>query len=228
MKLIIIQYFGAGDVIFEQTLVRKLAKNYPVMWPVEPHMVSGFNRAYPHIMFVDRTTLNIDYNSKEDYIKDGVRYLPLRWADQILKVPYSQCMSAKYQLFDMNFNIWKQDAMWVRDRKKEQELFDYLGLKEGMEYTLVNRFFGTQSQLVAPIKEQGIEMCTIPGFSLFDWALVLERASQIFTVSTSVIFLLELLDLKAPVVNLFPRTPIETDFRNVEYILQKQKYIKHL
>ncbi len=227
MKICVIQFFGAGDVIWEQTLVHLLSKGHPVIWPVEPHFVEGFNRAYPHITFVDRTKFNIDYNCAEDYVKDGIRYLPLRFTDSIMKVPYKFCMESKYRCYDMDWRIWKQQAMWYRDRKKESELFTELGLKEGQEYTLVNRFFGSNSQLIAPISERGIEMCSMPGYSLFDWALILERATNIFTVSTSIIFLLELLELKAKEIHLFPRKPIEQNFENVDYILQKHKYILH-
>lgn len=228
MTVCVIQYFGLGDCLWEQTLVRNIAKNNPIIWPVEPHLMSGLNRAYPDISWLDRTKFNIDYNCKEDYTKDGIRYLPLRWADQILKVPYKNCMRAKYDLYNMEFDIWKQQAMWVRDRKREQELFDYLGLKEGQEYTLINRFFGTQSQLVAPIQEAGIEMCTIQDYSMMDWAKVLENATIIRTVSTSIIFALELLQLKAKEIHVYKRAPIETDFRNVEYILKSHNYQLHL
>lgn len=228
MKYIIIQYFGTGDVIWSQTLVHNLAKGGLIIWPVEPSMVEGLNRAYPLVFFVDRTQFNIDYNNREDYVKDGVRYVPLRWADTNAKVPYRECMMEKYRTHNMDYHIWKQQAMWVRDREKENSLYKHLGLHDGEEYTLVNRFFGTHSQLISPIEERGVEMCTIPGYSIFDWAKVICNASQIHTVSTSILFMLELLELKAPEIHLYRRAPMESDFSTIEYILQKHKYILHL
>ena len=230
MTTIPIQFFGAGDVIFEQTLVRYLAKNTQIIWPVEPHMVEGFNRAYPDIAFVDRTKFNIDYERKDDYIQYSIRYLPLRWADQILKVPYRKCMSAKYELYGMDYNLWRQQAMWVRDREKEEELFQLLGCAN-TEYNLVNTFFGTNSQmqvLIAPVNGlKNIEMKTISGYSLFDWAKVIENATEIHVVNSAILFLLELLNLKAKRPNLYRRAPIETDFRNVDYLFTKD-YILHM
>lgn len=227
MTIAPIQTFGLGDIIFEQTVVRKIAKNSPILWGVEKHFCEGLSRAYPDISFIDKERLNIDYLSKEDRIEDGVRYIPFRFADQILKVPYSRCMASKYEIFNMDCSTWKQQAMWTRDRQKEQALFDLLGLKEGQEYTLVNRFFGTQSQLVAPIAEKGVEMCTIEGYSLMDWAKIIEQASVIRTVSTSLFYLLELLNLQAKEIHLYPRKPIETDFRNIDYLFTKN-YILHV
>lgn len=228
MKLIVIQYFGLGDVVWCQTLVHNLSKCDMVIWPVEGHLVEGLNRAYPLVFFVDRKKFDVDYNNREDYVLDGVRYLPLRWADTNAKVPYRECMMEKYRTYGMDYHIWKQQAMWVRNKEKEDALYKHLGLEEGQEYTLVNRFFGTNSQLVAPIQEKGIEMCTIPGYSIFDWTKVICNASQVHTVSTSILFMLELLDLNTPEIHIYARKPIEQNFDTVSYIFEKHKYIQHL
>jgi hypothetical protein len=221
------QFFGLGDCLYEQTVVRRVANGNPIIWPVEPFFVEGLSSAFPDIYWVDRTKYLANYNSKEDYVKDGIRYLPMRFADQILKLPYDRCMAAKYQLYHMDYREWKEQAMWHRDEEKEDKLFKQLGLQEGQEYTLINRFFGTNSQLVAPIPDNGVEMGTIEGYSLFDWGKVIQNATIIKTVSTSLLFILEILDLKAKEIHLFPRKPIEQDFRNVEYLFTKN-YQLHL
>jgi hypothetical protein len=230
MTIVVLQFFGAGDVIYEQTLVRYLAKGSPIIWPVEPHMVEGFNRAYPDISFVDRTKFNIDYERKDDYIEDGIRYLPLRWADQILQVTYRFCMKSKYDMYGLDFMIWKQQATWIRDRKKEEELYLSFGCDKG-EYNLVNTFFGTFSQLQVPIKIDNnlpsVEMRTIPGYSLFDWAKIIENATEIHVVNSAILFLFELLTLKAKQPHLYRRHPIEVDFRNVDYLFTKD-YVLHM
>ncbi len=231
MIIVPIQWFGLGDIIFEQTLVRKIAKGNAIMWPSDALFVEGLNRAYPDITFIDRAKADIDYECKEDYVKNAMRFLPLRWADTILKVPYSQCMASKYALYDMDYRIWKEKAMWRRDEEKEDELYKLLQCDK-KEYNLVNSFFGSQSQLRVSIEVSNglpnINMGTVQGYSLFDWAKVIENASTINVVSSSIIYILEMLALKAPEVHLYCRKPIEHDFKTIDYIFEKHKYIQHL
>lgn len=225
------QYFGLGDVIFEQTLVR--AFNEPVLWGVQSNFIEGLQRAYPDITFIDTRLLNIDWNRKSEYEISGAKVLPLRWADQMLGLPYLQCMAAKYLLYGMAWEGWKDQAMWIRDTKKEMELSVLLASRHNIngQYNLVNTTFGSDSQLQIPIIVNNglptIHMRTIDGFSLFDWAYIIEHAATIHTVSTSIIYLLELLKLKASEIHLYPRKPHEQDFRNVDYLLTSHEYIKH-
>jgi hypothetical protein len=96
----------------------------------------------------------------------------------------------------------------------------------------VNKYFGSFSQLEADIQANTdlpiIEMRTIPGYSLFDWAAVIEKADQVHTVSTSIIYILEQLELGQKPIHLYLRKPIEQDFRNVDYILTSNYYLPHL
>jgi|SRR6185436_10236719 len=232
-----LQSFGVGDVIFTQSLVRKIANGNKVLWGVESHFVDGLNRAYDGITFIDKKLINVDYNRRDDYVINGMRVLPIRWSDANLKVPYNQCMRAKYDAYNEDWRTWKEHAMWNRDKEMETKL----GIKNGIwendydrdfgEYNLVNTIFGSESQLQVPIEVNNgllnIQMKTIEGFSLFDWAGIIEQANEIHTVSTSIIYLLELLDLKAKEVHLYTRKPIEPTFDNISYILEKHNYILH-
>lgn len=230
MTICPIQWFGLGDVVFEQTVVRKIAgPDNAILWPVHPKFVEGLNRAYPDIAFVDYTKFNIDYNRRDDYTQDGIRYLPLRFADQLMNLPYSCCMSAKYQYYGMDYKSWRHQAVWIRDRKKENELYSLV--VNHSEYNLVNTYFGSDSQLQVSVGINNglpnVEMKTIEGFSLFDWAKIIENASNIAVVNSSIMFLLELLELKAKEIHLFARKPIENDFKNVDYLFTKD-YILHI
>lgn len=229
MTIVPVQCWGIGDIIFEQTVVRKVAGDNPILWPVEPQFLDGLTRAYPDLKFVDKRTLLIDYERKDDYIWGDMRMLPLRWADSICKVPYSDCMKSKYMLYGMEWQSWRVHAMWQRDGQKEYELRNHLRLPS--KYNLINRNFGSQSQLKAAIEVDNglpnINMHTIEGFSLFDWAYVIENATEIHTVSTSIIYIMEMLQIRSESVHLYPRRPIEQGFENVEYILQKHRYEFH-
>jgi len=232
MTIIPNQPFGHGDIHFTITLAKIIADGRPILWPIFPQFVEGFNRAFPDITFVDWRTLQIDYNNTNQYecIVENVgvcTILPFRFAGDLLKLPYRYVMKAKYLLYGLDWQIWKEQAMWVRDTSKEYDIaFDnYIGSKN--PNILINNTFGSEGNLRINIPIKGVEMKITNGISLFDYSKLIEDATEIHTVSTSIIYLLEMLDLTAKEIHLYPRVPIETDFKNIDYLLQKHKYIPH-
>lgn len=225
-----VQKWGLGDIIYEMTLVKLF--NAPVTWVVEPAFFVGLQRAYPEITFTTQPPYGYDDTKRNEYEVNGCKFLPLRWADVILNVPYTHCMKAKYMLYGLDWRIWRDNAMWTRDAEQENALQAFLGISDGEHYNLINRTFRSNNTgKAAIIVENGlrnIEMSTLDGFSLFDWAKIIENATEIHTVSTSIIYILELLELKAECVDLYVRRPDEVDFRNIEYILERHKYVYHL
>lgn len=224
-----LQSFGLGDHIFTQNLMEKfIAQGYKIIYPVENQFVEGLNRAYPSVHFIPKDSMKIDWNNKRDYIKDGIRYLPIRFADQILGRPYKDCMRAKYDLYDYNWTDWKQ-TMYLRNPDIELELFNKV--VPGSEYILESNFFGSNSQFQAETQINSdlpiVKLEKLENFSLFDWSMVIENASYIHAASSSILYLLELLDLKAKEVHLYARKPIEPHFNNVEYLFTKN-YILHV
>jgi len=226
---IILQSFGIGDCIWTQTIAQYFIKEgYKVLWPVRNQFVAGLNRAYPQIFFIDISFLHLDFNYVRQCELNGTRIVPLFNGDNILRVPYNQVMQAKYMMCGLDWTMWKQNAMWQRSEKKETELFLALGLIEGQRYNLINKTWNTESTGKIEIEEPAglnVEMRTIPGYSLFDWAKVIEQAQNIHTVSTSIVYMLEMLNLQAKEVHLYPRLP-EKDFKNVEFLFTKD-YILH-
>jgi hypothetical protein len=228
---IINQFFGIGDVIFSMGAIRHFDDK--VLWPVLPEYVEGLNRAYPDVSFIDYNLLKLDYDRKDRFWLGDIDVIPLRWQDS----PLVECMKKKYSYFGLDWREWKEMSMWRRDLEKEKQLLNNLNIKQGDEFALVNINFGCWSK--AGLKSgsskahvgvstslRQITLDFIPGFSLFDWAGVIERACYIASVSTSLLYLLELLTLRAKEVHLFPRIPYEVDFRNVEYLFTKP-YILH-
>src|SRR5690606_7188918 len=220
MNVFINQFFGIGDIIFCMTIARRfIAQGYNVTWGTLPHFLDGLRRAYPDITWVDYRKFKIDYDKKGEHdaiVRDEpYRVVPLRWNVEILGVPYSQCMASKYDLFGWHYKDWKEQAHFERG-EKENELAELLGIDFNKPYTLTNRFFGSNSQFCVQVESRGIEMQSIEGYSLFDWAKIIENAECIHTANTSILYLLELLDLKAKEVHLYCRKPQEKDFRNTE------------
>lgn len=233
MKVIPLQRFGLGDNIFTANLMSKFADaGYQVIYPVLPANVDALNKAYPQFQWVDYNSVSLDWNSRQDYEIGDTRYLPIRFANEILKVPYSQCMRAKFDMYGFNFQDWR-NTMYQRDMKKELFLFNNTrDLMHGREYNLISRYYGSNSQFKADIKVNNglpnIELTSLAGYSLFDWSYIIENATEIHAVSSSIFYLLELLTLKAKEVHLYGRQAIEpkTWVDNIEYLMTKN-YILH-
>lgn len=221
-----LQYFGLGDIIFTQTLVRDIADGRRIIWGVEPLFADGLRMAYPDITWVDKDMLNVDYECMDDKVVSGVRILPIRWAAELLGVPYSQVMRAKYDLYGHDFMDWKRLAYYRRDSDRERGLMKLLGIEQGDRYNLINQTYQSDVRGFRKIDiDNGlpnIYLSVLNGYSLFDWSLVIENATEIHTVETSIIYLLELLGLKAREVRIYERGNAGQVLENVKYFLEKE------
>lgn len=230
---LILQAFGLGDQIFAQAIAHHfLSQGYHVIWPVKPNYVEALQRAYPKVCFISDEAVKREYfDIKEKIEIDGMLIVPIRWSDSYMKKPYKEVMRAKFDMYDLDWKEWKEYAMWRRDSDKELQLFKHLGLHPERKFNLINKKFAANGQKEMEINvmngHPNIEMIEIPGYSLFDWARVIQSAITIHTVSTSILYMLELLDLSAKEVHLYPRKPIENDFSFVEYLFTKD-YKLHL
>jgi len=223
--LVLNQPRGIGDLIFCQTLAHHFKHhNYKVVFNTDLLYVEDLNRAYSNMSFMSNI---IPDNNREEFKLYEKTVYPLRFSDSICKTPYKNCMKSKYWMYNLVWQNWKRNASWKRDIDKESKLFNLLGLKPDSEYTLVNNFFTTGLNRKVNIETSGniVEMRFIQGYSLFDWAMVIQKATKIHTVSTAIIYLLELLDIGQIPVFIYKREPIEKDHSNYDYILTKPNYI---
>ena len=228
--VVINQPFGLGDFLFCIPIARDyIAKGYKVIWPVIP-AYQNLNKHFPEITFVNKEMLKIDYERKDEYELNGMKIIPLRFSYEIINVPFRDCMKSKYLMFKKDWRRWREST-WVRDTAKEDELFyDVLKLKDGEKFNLINATFRNDLSGWVPVQVsndyRNIELKTLEGFTLLDWCKVVENATTIHTVSTSINYILELLPLKATDVHLYVRKPDERDFRNIDYLFTK-KYRLH-
>jgi glycosyltransferase involved in cell wall biosynthesis len=230
--IIVNQFQGLGDVIFAMELINTwIRQGNKVIWGVVPEYVS-IQKHFPNVTFVPIELLNININNKFEERYGTVKVVPLRWADQIIGVHYRNVMRAKYDMYNEDWNNWRNIEI-VRDLTKEKELFyNVLKLKDNEQYNLINTKFRTnQSGISNEIRVDNelpnIEMRNIDGFTMIDWLMVIQKATYIHSVSTSIIYLLELFELQAKEVHLYVRKPDERNFDFIDYILTKN-YVKHL
>jgi len=225
------QPFGLGDFIFCLTLMRDYVKQgYKVIVPVVPQY-DNINKHFPDIAFINKEMLKIDLERKDEYELNGMRVYPLRWSYEITKVPFRDCMKSKYGMFGQDWHRWRDNCSWVRDTAKEDELFyKVLGLHDGAEYNLVNSMFRSDASGKALFNVsngyKNIPLQNIEGFTLFDWGKTIQNAMTIHTVSTSINYILEILELKAKEIRLYCRKPDERNFNNIDYLFTK-KYKLH-
>lgn len=222
------QKLSMGDVIFSMGIYRHLEQTGRVVWGVADCYYEDLVRAYPSVTFMKESESPkgiFEIKVKQEYA--GYLVAPLRWSDTYMKVPYSQVMAAKFSMYSLDWMDWSKDAMWVRDLNREEDLKNLLGAHG--EYKLVNPHFmsiGRERRAqIPPMEGKVIEMRPIKGFSVFDWAGVMLGASEIHSVSTSTLYMFELLPITCP-IHLYVRKPMEKDFSFVDYIFSKP-YITH-
>ena len=197
---------GLGDICFIQKLVdRVIADGYDVNLPV----ISEYSwiRYYiqkPHLSF------------------DSIRLPPN--PDQVLPLvdsgkyyPMMSVIAAKYHMLRMNYDNWQDHFTFRRLLSKEQGLVDRLGLR-GIRYNLIsNKIKSPPNVESIDIGYQGLAdnglmnvyVEQIGDYTPFDWARVIEQATNLFFVDSCFTFIIEKLELKAESMHLFSRTHSE-------------------
>jgi len=142
---------------------------------------------------------------------------------------------AKYQLVNLPHENWQDSIKIKRNTDKEKSLYyDVLGLKDDFDYTFVTRLYGTP---IPPCTEhpQGrpaalsnfmdintfeppiVELKLVPGYNIFDWLMVVEKAKRIELVSTCWVYIIESLDIDLPPINIYNRDD-KYNLRQLDFI----------
>ncbi len=231
--IVLIQEWGAGDIIFCQSIANHFVKQgYKVLWPVKD-IYAPLAKHFPNITMVDKNLVNIDSTRNDEYEYNGCKVIPLRFTDSLCKVHYTDCMKSKYQYFGMDWINWKDDCNIQRDVKNEMKLFEeVLGLEFGEKYNLISEQFSTGGARKTEIQSpdnglKNIYMRFLEGFTIIDWLYTMQQAANLYMIASSNIYLTELFHMKAETINLYIRRPIEQNHNNYSYILSKDKYILH-
>lgn len=221
MNRIINQFFGLGDILFIIPLVRKWQANGDkVLFPICKEYLS-IQRQFPDIKFVDKHSLHINYDCRIRFQWKEWWVEPLRWAD-LHKPPPANCMRAKYDMYGEDFMMWRS-LYWQRDKEREAAL-----MPPHAEYNLISNRFGglEQGQFTVPIKVDNglpnVYLRYVEGYNLLDWASVIENATHIHTVGSSINYMMEVLELKDPCPTLYKRRPRENHYKFFDYLLKKE------
>lgn len=223
LNYLINQPAGIGDIIFCQKIGKQYALQGPTYWPVAKEIsyikdyiiFSGFeepkleSKAVVYELWGERkegcNTVLINLCIADRYHKGSV-------------------MEAKYFYVADSFHDWSEHVTFVRNTKKEQELYNKLN-PNNEEYVLVSKYIGTPpGHREIPIKintdKKIIEVSLIDGFNPFDWCLLLENASEIHMVDTCFNYIMELINIKTKKLHLYSRFYPNTNFSHIENLFK--------
>lgn len=202
---------GIGDIIFLQYVGRKyLELGYKVIWPIRSD-IFWIKDYVPDITFC---LPEDNFPGKEYYGQDLIIqspqfvYLGLKNA-HIWNDKYNHIMKSKYSLLNLDWNCWNEGFIFNRNLDKENDLYyNVLGLKDDTEYVLWNNMASVDTctcDVMDNLKFNypKIILRYIDGYSLFDWCKVLENATEIHTVHTGVNYVIDKLNIKANVYNMY-------------------------
>ena len=223
---------GIGDIFFTQKIAKDyISRGYTVIWPV----ISQFEFIKDYIkidnlIFVNE---NADFPHRNIYMEGYSKpmminvndvYLPIQHFDRHYNGPV---MHAKYKLLDMDFSDWVEHFTFKRNLEREQKLIDHFNADD-REFVFVNRMFGSPPNS-KPCSHMGeyensIEMTYLGWDNLFDWIGLLFKAKHIYTVETSILYIISKLGLKNVTVYSRHNPP---SFHQVEHMFDKDlTYIK--
>lgn len=223
---------GIGDIFFTQKIAKEyISKGYSVIWPVISEF--EFIKDYIKIDNLHFINENSDFTHKNIYqegysrpisINENDVYLPIQHFDRHFD---GSVMHAKYKLLGMDFGDWIEYFTFVRNEEREQKLIDHFDVNE-KEFVFVNRMFGSPPNS-KPCPNMGnyensIEMSYLGWDNLFDWIGLLLKAKHIYTVETSLLYIINKLGLKNVTVYSRHDPP---SFHQVEHMFDEDlNYIK--
>ena len=216
------QYFGIGDIMFIEPLMRRsFQAGHRVVLPVLDKYYD-IRVHFPYINIVKKDELDIDYE-RQDIVKDGDTIIyPLRWSREFFDSPLNDTMKNKYKMFGVDLEEWRKFT-FLRNYDREKRLADILDLPE--KFNLINHNWHSFDNGYKDIKVKNgyknIKMDFVQGFTLLDWAGVIERATTIHTVNTALLYLLETLNVTDD-LHLYSRRSDGRDYKQTEYLRSKQ------
>lgn len=226
--VIINQFQGLGDLLFIEPIMQHYHdKGYKVIVPVNDDYI-WLQEYIPYVEFKKKSEFEIDYEYFGFTKMFKSEYIPLRFSTPLLRnmEPHSgdnkeHFMLDKYRLLELPLDMWRQ-LKWRRDEEKENRLFNFLGLHEDSEYTFVNEYYGGGFQKIdIPVTGKRVYLTKHEGYTLLDWAKVIENARHIKTVETSILYMIEVLNLKAETMKLYSRPPEEKPIGVLNFISNK-------
>jgi len=225
---------GIGDIFFAQKIAKKIKEKHDcrIIWPVikqfdyiKDYMDSDIEypteeEDFPFKYLYENNHSNIISN-------DELIYLPLFKAGEHFRGTGISPVMAKYKLVNLEYNDWSSYFNFKRNKEREDYLFyDVLKIKDDEKYNFVNSNFASPPdvQKIDNIKIDNdyrtVEMKFFDFDNLFDWCKVLENATEIHTIQTSIQYMMEVMILKAKKKVIYQRPNWGNNFDYIEGLFE--------
>jgi len=203
MKLCLIkQPAGIGDIFFCQKIAKAMmSQGYQIIWPLRPDIV--WIRDY--ITDIYFPSVNDSFPGKDIFdnaagyvIEENAAFISTATAD--ITHSDGKIMSSKYSMIGLDYDDWQDYFHFDRNFDKENELYyNVLGLTDDAEFIFINNLYNTDIKNSNLFSKNNfdlpvIELKILDGFTLFDWCKVLEKAKKIYTINTSINYIIEVID----------------------------------
>lgn len=247
---LIYQPCGLGDILFIQKICKEWkSKGFEIILPVV-YELEWLNNYIDGVSFIswddkdnklthlDTLPSHVSFPYKEKYNPYG----KLEFSDDFVYLnfftpPQGRVMEFKYRLLNMDYSDWADYLTFNRNIEKENELFyNVLGLKDGDDYVFINRNYQTRPNVLTFDRisnnpsnynnKKIVELSILDGFTLFDWCKVLENASEIHMIETSLNYMLESPQMRDKITNNLYLYHRYGSFYEVDYLFKLPwKYI---
>lgn len=203
------QPIGLGDIFYLQKFAHIIkAKGYNILWPLRDDIIWVSD----YVSGIDFCKLSDDFFHKDIYYSGHFSYEEndfLFLSPDGYQAPGKRIMESKYFLINEDDSNWYDYFNFNRKIDKEENLFyNMLNLSKDENYIFINKMASIDirySNVLDNLSftDRVIELSIINGFNLFDWSMVLENANEIHTVHTGINYIIDKLNIKAVIYNMY-------------------------
>lgn len=191
-----------GDILFTIKIAEELSKRGKVHWYVSPiFWNNGINKVItsenvnigPHVpaSMPEAETINLcNLTHRSD----------------------PELARAKYTAVGMDWRDWGDYVKYDRNPEIELALKNHFGIEDGEPFILYNDTYGFSQKHTGVVNSipkdydgKIIKLEVFEGITVIDWAWIFENAEEIHTVDTSILMVIEPLDIKATKMTIHPR-----------------------
>ena len=214
-KIGLIQPGGIGDIVIALPIGKHFVDNgFEVFHPIHKNYLESFSTVAPYINFISLENTN----TIQDAILDPMRILSDLGCVKAINLlsyispnqelvenkKFAECFKFdqyKYSISGVPFRK-KWDLQLIRNKVREEALFEKLGLNLNDEYTVLHikgaKFEVNIDSISSLISTSKFIQITNETSNLFDWLTVLERAKHLIMIDSCYANIVEQLNFSNP------------------------------
>ena len=221
-----------GDIIFVMAIAQKYVNDgYLVEFPIDDQYLGphGIQKYFPNVNLLRLSEYSNYYKYHNSKILEDATHKYFLLSDSTYRSVARKHMQGKYLFIGLNFETWRTIKI-ARDYEMEEKLMSVVGVEKGEKFNLVNEYYSDEKiakmRVVVDNNYRNIYMSKIPGFSIFDWMGLIEKAESIHTVHTALHYLLDIMPNITSNLHIYLRSGIYEPHSYYKDLFQK-KYVYH-